>query len=639
MHKYQKLTFLTLSLLFLLATQLPGQEYDSAYTTKSGVKGHATFDYYYDLDHLLVKNGDFKFKSDVKDSFPTSVFEELMIDGEYSENKKIKNWSYELTRREVEILEIEDDRLVYELNTYRTKILGAYEKGVPSGEWTIKTNWINDKSEQKEVQSTTIQLRRGFANGSLSHSSTNKEGVISQVEGQFENGFFIGDWTFTTTSDNQSHTELRHYNKGVLEYTLTNGDTLTYPLSPLTTGILDGTARGEQVKSPISIEFNEGYPSASIYLKFQRPGNKLLAGIQNQLLQFDADVLQKQGVIFGAARSIFPLTTEEEELISEWNEAETLFQNEVTRVKEHEIKDFGSSQDSIAVISLDWIEQQEDLIETLSPLSQIFLSGEAEYYYRDGLLLENAISLLDSDTLTYNRQQYIVDYPTPAESKSSLLSYLVENYSARINIAQRIDQFLSELQTSASLEDELAALPLLIDKEKKLIDSLYSQEHSEATDEFLTQVSSKFFKGQITDAEERFEAMEDSEEKKSLGDSILINLNTLNRIHQEALRIETRSDFVDSLYTEFVFDAFTFSDIEARVKKRLYEQVIDIQDELIKDAIRADNPKVTLDFLEEVYRAQGALIFLRDRKTRPLERSLARAKGLPEKLELLHEAF
>jgi len=195
------------------------------------------------------------------------------------------------------------------------------------------------------------------------------------------------------------------------------------------------------------------------------------------------------------------------------------------------------------------------------------------------------------------------------------------------------------LQTSASLEDELAALPEQIAAEKQIVDSLYSVDFIESTDDLLTQISSKFFKQNIEEAEEIFSSMEDSEAKKDLGDSILIDLNTLKRIHGEALRIESRAEYVDSLYTEFMFDAFTFSDIQARVKKRLYDQVIDIQDELTKQAVRADNPKEALDLLEEVYKAQGALIFLRERKTRPLERSLARAKELSEKLALLHEAL
>lgn len=625
-------------ILFLFITSINAQEYDSTYTLSNNTQGHAEFEYYYDIDHLMVKNGEFKFRSDSTKQIAPSIFEDVQIEGNYSENSKSKAWLYQLTRKELDILNIADDSINYELRTYKSEIKGSYTRGLPSGQWTMTTILSSNYQETKEYQNTVLSFKRGYADGAFEHSGFGENDSPIAISGQFDQGIFVGDWQFDYTIKGKKINEIRHYEKGVLEYAVINSDTLFYPLSPKTQAALYEN-ENHLITTPVQIDYNDGFPTASEHISSQQPGNIVLKGLQNTLFQFDKDLLAKQQTTFGVSRVRYPLSEEEQKSVSEWGQVEEDFRDKVTEVKEHEIRDFGVSRDSIAIISLDWINQQEELLESLSDLSQILLSGDAEYYYRDGLLLSNAIDILKTDTLTYEKNQYLVDYPTSTESQKMLLPFLVANYRSRIAVADRLDEYLSTLKTSSTLEEELASLPDQIQIEKEKIDSLYSESYTEKTKEFLTQVSFNFIKPKIENDIERFEDLEESEDKKSLGDSILIDLNSLSRIHQTALRIEQRTQFVDSLYTEYMFDAFTFSDIQARVKKKLYEQIEDIQKELLNEAIEAEYPKECLDLLEEVYKVQGALISLREKKTRPLERSLARASNLSEKLALLHEEF
>lgn len=325
--------FFILALYAFQPFALYSQEYDSTYITSNGVKGKATFEYYYDLDHLRVKNGPFKFKSDTTDSVPTSIVKELQIEGEYSENKKVREWLYQLTSREIDILEIKDSELIYDLKTYRTLIRGNYDRGTPSGNWSIQTTLINNKSENKTVETTEITLRRGYAEGTFTHQSIDKNDNLIKVTGQFEEGFFDGQWRFNYTKDSLAVEEIRSYSKGILTYSLINEDTISFPLSPKTRASLNGSERGNMVKAPISIEFEDGYPQTSLFMRTQQTGNRFMRTIQNKLMQFDQDILQQQSVIFGSNRAIYPLTEEEEALISAWNEAESEFQNEVTNCK------------------------------------------------------------------------------------------------------------------------------------------------------------------------------------------------------------------------------------------------------------------------------------------------------------------
>ena len=53
-----------LTALSLLGFEIIAQNhgnYDSTYAPSKGIYGNAEFDFYYDIDHLIVKNGAFKF--------------------------------------------------------------------------------------------------------------------------------------------------------------------------------------------------------------------------------------------------------------------------------------------------------------------------------------------------------------------------------------------------------------------------------------------------------------------------------------------------------------------------------------------------------------------------------------------------
>ena len=277
----------------------------------------------------------------------------------------------------------------------------------------------------------------------------------------------------------------------------------------------------------------------------------------------------------------------------------------------------------------------------MGTLSQVFLSKEIEYYYRDNLILKQAFHLLETDSIHIDNKVKAIHYETSEEDKKNVFTYLLSNYQERIKVGKLLDAELSKNETSSSLEDELERLPKRIAAERAKLDSIYNPDKRDKNvDLLLTHINDNFLEGTIETNYEQFKTTKDLDEKKQLRDSILIDLNGINQIYSLATSISERYTYVDSLYTEYVFDAFTFSDnVPSRIKKKLFDQVQKVQTDLINRAIETDTPQECLKVIQEISNIQVILIYLRDKQTKPLEKSLNRANTLDEKLNLMHEVL
>jgi hypothetical protein len=640
---YSLVTFL---LSCLLGIAQGHGEYDSTYSPIQGVSGSAEFEYYYDIDHLIVKNGAFKFVSDNSDTAWTTVNEDQSWIGEYAENQKHGKWVYSAAKHELEIISIQDDHLEYDLRTIKTELNANYKHGVPDGLWISNSNIINKNEEPSFYEKIELTFKKGRAEGSFSHQFLEKNNSIGEITGQFSKGLYDGVWNFKYLKEANQIRETRYYTNGILTALVKSKnmgakDSLVFDLSPETQKVLQSNEKSHFLDRPFSIEFNDGYPQASIYMQSQLNGNNSLRQTHGQLMQFDKVWLKKQKLTFGANRGRYPLSKDEEIYITQWFRVEQDLQFLVEEIKEHEIRDFGDSKDSIAQFTISWVDKQEQRFELLGTLSQIFLSKEIEYYYRDKLLLERATILLDIDSINYNNTLHIIQYEVSEEARQNIFTYLLENYERRSETGAVINESLSKLKTTSSVEDELERLPKKIAAEQARLDSIFkTYSNDKYVNQLLNHINDTFINGTIQSNFDEFKSTEDIDRKKILRDSILVDLNTVSQIYSLAYTITERNKYVDSLYTEYVFDAFTFSDnVPSRIKKKLYDQVQKIQTELIDRASESKTPAECIDVIQEIGNVQVVLIYLRDKQTKSLEKSIGRANSLDEKLKLLNEVL
>ena len=122
------------------------------------------------------------------------------------------------------------------------------------------------------------------------------------------------------------------------------------------------------------------------------------------------------------------------------------------------------------------------------------------------------------------------------------------------------------------IERNFKRMAKLIQLSQSELDSTRSEfENPENLEELILHIEKDFIELGVKRNYERFNSSKNKKEKQLIGDSLLVELNTIERIYKRSISIIERKPYIDSLYTEFVFDAFTFSDnVPSRAKKKLY---------------------------------------------------------------------
>ena len=251
------------------------------------------------------------------------------------------------------------------------------------------------------------------------------------------------------------------------------------------------------------------------------------------------------------------------------------------------------------------------------------------YYNRDGVLLEFAQKLLNTDTLQTAKGIRVLNY---TQDGINLNAYLVRNTESRLQQAKtwldsslaiqkryELSRFMLQLsQNIQSTHDSLIRTCV--------VDTLpYGPFYGYLRDfsiRFLGEAFERRYQNFLSESEIQIE--------QSLGDSLLSDLKRLDQLRYRSLQLEKLWRAIDTFYTEKSIDAFTFERLKIRTKKRLYEQ---FQFYTYEEIALNENASLQ-DRLESTMRLRRlfqSFLYLRDKSTAPLERKLARAKTHKER--------
>src|SRR5690606_28678638 len=132
-----------------------------------------TFNYYLD-NEKIIKTGDFSFIANWSDnSCPTHLIKEFW-NGTYSENVKVKEWTYSIQEYNVVIFNINPKEMNYEIrlvqSDYKTNYLNG---GLEDNFLYERTLYINDNRE-KTLEKLEITFSDHKVNGEINYDY-NKE--------------------------------------------------------------------------------------------------------------------------------------------------------------------------------------------------------------------------------------------------------------------------------------------------------------------------------------------------------------------------------------------------------------------------------------------------------------------------------
>lgn len=617
--------------------------YDSIYSPLPDLEGRATFDYYEDSEGRKIKHGDFRFVREERspDSRETAIY--TAWSGQYDENEKVGEWTYESRKHLVSIKEISEVKLDYNIYTIEEILSMPYVNGYPEGRIRLQSTLYADKKPLKRLKSFETEMREGRMQGEFNYFLAEENEDILAIYGRLQDGLMVGKWDFDFLQEGV--TENREYRNGVLLRMNRSAkgyesELIEFPISEGLAAALEGEeSKVELANKPLSLHFSDGYPRNSLYIKVQQKGEDALKMVLEEIFQYDRGIDLSQQLPLGTNRGFYPLSSEERKKLVEWTEAEAQYRHVINELNNLRIESLPLVKDDEINAILEWTEKQEEIRDYIRPWNNILTTEKVEYYNRKGLLKDYARDLLHADTLQVGEERRILEYE-PRDEPENFLYYIVENFRDRNRVGDSLKTRFAERVESLEVNREIAGLAETIVQTREEVDSLYRiPVNLNPLDQLLQKVRRDFV-GEVYPVEyERFGQEEDRDRKVETGRELVVNLELVKEIHQTAILLATRHEELDELYTEYTFDPFTFSDeVPVRKKKRLYNLVTEeIIEALLGRASRnTEEPAEVLKDLQLAYQMQERLVFLEDKNTRRLERRLQKSRSLNERVELLN---
>lgn len=636
-------------LLFLLihfiCTNLVSQDYsyDSIYQPIPGITGKAQFTYKLAEEDKKIKDGEFTFLRENKDSLAEASATYNLWEGNYADNQKVDDWTYEVKHHIVKINEISDVALDYDILTEDEIMKLSYRQGYPSGDVLMETILYNDGNRVKTLEYLKTQFQNQRMTGKFDYIIANRENDSISVIGNMINGLMDGIWEFNYFTEELQ--EIRTYDRGVLISLERNKngrtiDEIEYPLSEgLQAALANQETDVELVNRPLSLTFSDGYPRTSKYIQAQKKGEKVIQDIFKAIFKYDPQIDPMEQLPLGANRAFYPLSSEEETALDEWKEIENKYRKNIDSITNLEIENLNLVENNNIQKALKWKQKQDSLNEYIKPWNDILYKDQLPFYNREGLLVDYAKQLLARDTLEIDGENVIYDYTSELETENFLL-YVTENFKKRNELADTLILNLTSSIEDLRLDQEIGRLNDEVSSTRKEIDKLYGKRlNDETLNKIVKQTKNTFYRDSLPQLVNSF--LEDSEDdavQVERGNRILRQLELLETIWETGERITRLEGRIDTLYTEYTFDPFTYSDqVPVRKKKTLYNEINDNIIEGLKeqawDAYR--DPEEVLRKLNSIQRMQDRLVFMIDKNTKSLERKLRRTDSFNEKLELL----
>lgn len=617
--------------------------YDSIYTPAPDLRGKATFEYYEDSEGRKIKDGAFRFVREERtpNSHTTAVYNSWT--GQYDENEKVGEWTYEKRQHLVSINEISEVNLDYSVVTIDEILKINYAAGFPNGKIQLESTLYADKKPLKRLKFFETEISQGRMQGEFNFFLADENEEILTIYGNLQDGLMVGKWDFNYLQNEEMET--REYENGILLSMLRSSEefeteTIEFPISEGLAAALKGKeSRVELANKPLSLHFSDGYPRTSVYIRVQQKGEDALRMLLEEIFQYDRQIDISQRLPLGTNRGFYPLYSEERKKLVEWAEEEALYRHTISELNNLRIESLHLVKDDAIASILEWTKKQEEIRDYIKPWNNILSTEQVEYYNREGLLKEYARDLLHADTVHVGGETTIIEYE-PKEEPENFLYYIVDNFRDRNRVGDSLITEFSEKVETLEVNREIAGLQDAIITTREEVDSIYEiPVNVNPLDQLLQKVKRDFGNRVYREEFQRFRQEEDQSQKISIGQELVVNLELMKEIHETTVLIAERTEEIDELYTDLVFDPFTFSDqVPVRKKKRLYNFVTEevIEPLLSRASRNTSEPAEVLKDLQLVYQMQERLRFLEDKNTRRLERRLQKSKSLDESVELLN---
>lgn len=626
--------------------------YEGAYSL-DGKRGNAKFDYYISKKDT-IKQGSFSF-SFIENVGSSPSIQTVSYTGKFQDNLKDSIWTY-TQKKLTPIQRVSENNYKIISSTFGEEVFiqGEFKKGKVDGTW--KT--IQLRIENSQIVDTTYFFKTSFSEGKMTGKV---EGFNASV---YFNGYvnnqsrLDGKWTFKHHKKYKNNTiyENRLYNNGILKdhYFVVNRDTFSFNYI----GLNGKTAIENWEEIPINSNYFNILKSTNLSIddtKCKNQNNKPFADSTHSLVDKSNHFVE---YIF---KSIY---NNEDETI--WEAFGGSDEVELAKVKLRK-NPFTNEEDMNRRNSMKLISNIKEAIENIQNDSEIELTRHSnkkmmylfkviKVFQAKVKSIESYMELLSKSTFEYvDREEFFIhlckdlDYPSFIEfdfkgekvveaypfpeslnNQKKPLSQTKNHLELILKEVNQIEREMGSILGFKKKESKTAEREKVLIKTKDHILSLYNREEEEKFNKYHEKIASQvemYINEQVVNYAEL-----DLEEKIIVIDSLINCFNGFLKLYERQSEIPQKLNRLNEAYTRTVWNPYTMTDMEERVKEKVYKvfenilhpfYIKDLDNEFNCENIHRRN----MNF-EFIYRK---MMELREQDTRDVEKEIRKVSS-PEKI-------
>jgi len=632
------------------------QTYKGKYTLRNGISGNAVFQYTTSGSDT-IQNGTFEFEAATIDSSRGNFFNSIQYKGAYDFGLKSGKWNYSAKSLMPFNKFIERDyELIYQSTGKEFIANGNFIDGLASGNWEIIEQNILNSSPSDTLFYIKANFHKGTLRGKFEGIS-NKTVFTGSIN---DAGYVDGTWRIThQTSELGRVEESRHFKNGVLINHVIDFDLGSIAIKYVG---LDQEINDDEVWERVN--FNSRYfdiiKSAGVGAAY--------TGLSEAVIDTKGDFNVNQ--ITDATNKLM------EEVLSSFNKSgETQYWtlirgSELIKPVYARLRKFPLSQDEKQNLeeASRLLSESKDIFKAIFENPTVELDRHANkrlmFYYEFLKIyqartsrLADLVSQFSNPAFEYINREEIFDYlfsgmqypeSVKYEFKDTTFTEIVEfpkiliDQRGNANLAMRhLKSILTEITKIESAIDIILESRIkeakLIEKEKALVvkrDSVTSLFNSDIGEEeanpYLLMISNKV--QSVTLLAFKDYASLDLEQKVESIDELMQCFDAFIRLHNSHADIPRKLTRLNELYTRTVWNPYTMTDMNERVKERVYNafesHLLPYYFNDIQASINCSEIGTKYNNFEMIYKR---MVELRERDTKDIEREL-RAISSPERI-------
>lgn len=638
----KKLFNLSLIILILIfaGRAVLAQSFEKEYTNLAERTGMLQAEYKV-IDKDTVFDGKFRFviKQDLKDGH--RFIKETYI-GQYEDGFKNGKWEYDQLDLSYSVQDIENEKIQM-IYWGKKEITDAkYIKGVPEGLWSYAFYHIDSSGGQSVERVGSIRFQNGKPNGDFAFKSL--KSPTYELDGKFDSlGRLDGIWKLHYFTDTLEIAEARDYNDGFL-LTLVRKNKKTGELidSLVYEEVINKLSAGNVNKAQENFDvlFDDGFLLESPYLTKQISGNELLKNAYDAFLWADLG----RGALEGSKHDFNPGTGRFEydlpnSFLKDLNKMRENLKRIIVRSNEiledpkfyinFHLSELLSKSEAILKYEK---EKSEGILELVnSRADSLYEHIDREVYFSN--IYDKYINKIDTIYYDFDAE---TKYATLHERTDKDLSPFYKLEEAIKLLNKRSEKAMVDIKSEFEKilqQQRLTALDQDIQFNSRKIRDAYTGNENSLTDK-VYQNSIRPWTSNII---QQYASIEDLDKREMEGRFILGVIEDLRTLKPRIDSIEYMEAQIDTAYTEYVFDPYTYSqNIKKRLKKRLYDAAaVNYYNHLKSKLINENHANEISDQIEKIENLQNRLMTLARENTRSLEKKLRKTSDYNDIEKLL----